>query len=307
MSVDILMATYNGSKYLRNQILSLQQQTYSDWRLLVCDDGSTDDTREIVDAFSSQDPRIVVIEKDSKEKLGAAKNFLMLTRYASAKYVIFCDQDDLWFEKKIELLVEYAERNFEIDLPALVYCDGYGYSDSKGLIVCDSISKVHASSLREFLFLNAGYQGCSCLFNRSLCEMAAGYQSDAYYMHDDVVSLLAHCFGNVHFLPKNLMLYRQHSENVTGNIRLGLLQNIRRVFLDRYPVLSNPHYFEKVDFFRCYEHQMSDKNRALFRAYIAFPKLNLVKRLLLLVKHGFSLGGSSLRLFLKALFRTPLG
>ena len=104
MHVDILMATYNGGKYLRNQLLSLQQQTHKDWILWVRDDGSTDDTMVILLEFAESDDRIKIVGKTRGERLGPGGNFLGLTKYSTADYVIFCDQDDIWFEKKLEIL-----------------------------------------------------------------------------------------------------------------------------------------------------------------------------------------------------------
>jgi len=105
MTVDILMATYNGEKYIKNQLLSLQQQTFSDWNLLIRDDGSTDNTLDIIQEFKKHDSRIKIIETDGVKGRGPGRNFLELTKCSLSKYVIFCDQDDIWFEKKLELLV----------------------------------------------------------------------------------------------------------------------------------------------------------------------------------------------------------
>ena len=203
MPVDILMATYNGGKYLRNQLLSLQQQTHEDWILWVRDDGSTDDTMVILLEFAKSDSRIKIVEGANRQRLGPGRNFMRLTKYSTADYVVFCDQDDIWFEKKLEFLVDFAEKNFDGAIPCLVYCDAHGYSDADGIITIDGVSQYHANSLREFLFFNGGYQGCSMLFNRRLCIMAAEYRANYYFLHDDVVALLAHSFGDVYFLPKS--------------------------------------------------------------------------------------------------------
>lgn len=226
MSIDILMATYNGGRYLRNQLLSLQQQTNEEWTLWIRDDGSTDDTTSILHKFAKSDRRIKIIEDGTGQRLGPGRNFLSLTKCSTADYVIFCDQDDIWFEKKLEILANFAEKNFDADIPCLVYCDAYGYSDAEGVITADGIYRYHAKTLREFLFFNGGYPGCSILFNRRLCIMAAEYRANYFYLHDDVVSLLAHSFGRIYFLAKRLMLWRQHASNVTG---LDLRSCIRRV------------------------------------------------------------------------------
>ena len=307
MKVDILMATFNGERYLHNQLLSLQQQTYKDWTLWVRDDGSIDNTIHILSKFAKYDKRIKIIKEDSGKRLGPGRNFLGLTKYSNADYVIFCDQDDIWFEKKLEILINFAKKKFVTDIPCLVYCDAYGYSDTEGIITIDGVSRNHAKSLREFLFFNAGYQGCSMLFNQRLCRMAAEYQSDYFYMHDDVVSLLAHSFGRVYFLPKKLMLYRQHSSNVTGNINPSLCSYLRRVFDKNLYVLSSIHYKEKESFFNAYKDNLDEKARQLFAAYLAFPKKKLCNRLFIIIRHRFSFGGNKFKLLLKTIIRRPIG
>jgi len=306
MSVDILMATYNGGRHLRNQLLSLQQQTYEDWILWVRDDGSVDDTISILREFAGYDSRIKIVEEDFGRHLGPGKNFLGLTKYSAAEYVIFCDQDDIWFEKKLEVLVDFAERNFVSHIPCLVYCDAYGYSDAEGIITIDSVSRNHAKNLREFLFFNAGYQGSSMLFNHRLCKMSAEYRGDYFYMHDDVVSLLAHCFGHVYFLPKKLMLYRQHASKFTGNIDTSIYSYLRRAFDSKLYVLSAIHYKEKESFFKAYKDDLDTEAQQLFTAYLEFPKKGLCGRLYLIIRYKFSLGGNTLKLLVKTLLRRPI-
>lgn len=305
MSVDILMATCNGGKYLRNQLLSLQQQTYGDWTLWIRDDISTDDTMLIIRKFAESDSRIKIVGDSTGLQLGPGKNFLSLTKYSTADYVTFCDQDDLWFEKKLEILVDFAEKNFDINIPSLAYCDAYGYSDETGVITVNGISRNHAKKLSEFLFFNAGYQGCSMLFNRRLCTIAANYRAN-YYLHDDVISLLAHSFGRVFFVPKKLMLYRQHESNVTGNINHDFRVYFRRIFDKDLNVISRRHYLEIESFYNEYKDDLDNYDMQLFAAYLTFPKEKLIRRVLLIVCHGFSLGGSRLKLIVKTIIRRPI-
>ncbi|MES8739297.1 glycosyltransferase, partial [Cutibacterium acnes] len=203
---------------------------------------------------------------DAGKRLGPGRNFLGLTKFASADYAVFCDQDDIWFEKKLEALVAFADREFEREIPSLVYCDGYAYSSELGVIARGSISRIHAQDLCGFLFLNAGYQGCSMLFNRPLYTLAANYRADYYYMHDDVVSLLAHTFGKVNFLPKQLMFYRQHDANVTAHISSGWRNFLKRCVDRGRPVISSKHYEEKASFYRAYAQDLSPEARRLFEA-----------------------------------------
>lgn len=306
MSVDILMATCNGEKYLRNQLLSLQQQTFPDWVLWIRDDGSSDGTLAIIESFVRTDPRIRHVVEGGGKGLGAGRNFLGLARFATSEYSIFCDQDDIWFEKKLEILVDFASRNFNRHRPCFVYCDGYGYSDRDGVITISSISQLHAAKLEAFLFFNAGYQGCSILFNRALADFIREYRAAYFYMHDDVVSMVGHVFGEVHFIPQRLMLYRQHAANVTGNIPRGIFAGLKRNFGKDAYVLSRKHYDEKRAFYDAYRDDMDDRMRRLFAAYLEFPDKGLVRRLWLIWRWGFSIGGNQIRLIVKTLARRPI-
>ena len=101
--IDILLATYNGERYIETQIRSLQAQTYGQWRLLVHDDGSTDHTLDIVRRLAADDARISLLD-DGVQFHSAAQNFLHLIRHSTAPFCICCDGDDVWLAPKLERL-----------------------------------------------------------------------------------------------------------------------------------------------------------------------------------------------------------
>lgn len=303
-TISILMATYNGGKYLRQQLLSLITQTYPHWQLWIKDDGSTDSTVSIIDEFCLFDSRMQKVSS-SEKNLGAGKAFFSLLPYANSHYTIFCDQDDIWLENKLIELLHFAEEKLASSRLGMVYCDAYSYSDTTGSIISQSVSHLHANNLNEFLFFNSGYQGCSILFNQQLTEMAKNYTPD-FYMHDDIISLLAHTFGDVYFLNKSLMYYRQHDNNVTGSTARNKWDMLRGFFRKNAKVLSKPHYDEKVNFYHFYYNHIDPRNRSFFEAYINFPKISLIKRLYTIWYYDFSLGGHKIALHLKTLLRAPL-
>ncbi len=302
--ISILLAAYNGERYLRNQLLSLQQQTHTDWQLLIRDDGSTDGTCAIIEEFCAHDDRMHFI-KDDLGRLGAAQSFWQLLLHVKSPYALFCDQDDIWFERKIELLLEHAQMHLADNTPSIVYCDAHAYSDQEGIITSSGISHLHASSLREFLFFNSGYQGCSILINTTMIQEARAY-TQPFYMHDDIISLLAHTFGKAVFLDKPLMLYRQHDANVTGVAAKSKVEMARKFFRGGAAVISQAHFNEKYAFFDHYRHRLNPEQRTLFEAYIAFAHASLPIRLWLIVRHRFSLGGHFWVLLLKTLLRRPI-
>ncbi len=302
-TVAILMATYNGGKHIENQILSLQQQTYKNWELHIQDDGSSDDTLNIIQKLKSYDERINIVDNNKKNQ-GAGKNFLSLVKNVSTDYAIFCDQDDIWLENKLSSMVEYAE---EKDLanssqPSIVYADGYAFDNETGQIDFNGISHNHADRLKDFLFFNGGYQGCSIMFNKAMIDMISDYRGYVH-LHDDIVSLIAHSMGNVYFLPKKLMLYRQHVDAVTGHKSFN--NNLFSKF--RSPInylLSKEHFLVKESFYKIYSDKLSNSVKNDFETFFKFcHATSKFTQLTILINHDYRLNNSRLKLFLKFLLR----
>ncbi len=105
-NVDILLATYNGAAFLEAQLDSILAQTHKNWRLVIRDDGSTDKTPEILEAFWTRHPDKANVLRDADGDLGLVQNFSRLLEHVSAQYAAFCDQDDVWKPEKQELSLQ---------------------------------------------------------------------------------------------------------------------------------------------------------------------------------------------------------
>lgn len=302
--ISILMSTYNGGKYLTNQLYSLLQQTQNDWILYIRDDGSTDNTMAIIEKFMQLDKRIHLIQ-DNEKNLGAGKSFWKLLQYSNSEYTIFCDQDDIWFEKKLEELKKFADNKLDIDKAGFVYCDAHAYSDELGVSISNSVSHLHAQELKDFIFFNAGYQGCSILFNNSLLILAKKYTVD-FYMHDDIISLLGIVFGKSFFLNKPLMLYRQHTKQVTGNTKKNKLDMLKTFFDRNKTVINKAHYDEKICFYNFYKDKINASDNQLFNNYFRYANASILSRILIIIRNKFTLGGYKLPLLLKTILRKPV-
>ena len=103
--IDILMATYNGGKYVEEQLKSIISQSYENWNLVIRDDGSSDNTLKILNEYSKNDKRIHIIS-DNKGNLGLVKNFEELMKRSTEEYIMFSDQDDVWVDNKINILLQ---------------------------------------------------------------------------------------------------------------------------------------------------------------------------------------------------------
>ena len=123
--IDILMATYNGASYIIPQIQSLQNQTFANWKLYIHDDGSTDETMKIIQSIATTDSRICII-KDGIRFHESGLNFMHLLKFSKAPFCIFCDQDDIWLENKLELMLRFIEAK-DNTIPQAVYSNSYIY------------------------------------------------------------------------------------------------------------------------------------------------------------------------------------
>jgi glycosyltransferase involved in cell wall biosynthesis len=298
-NVDVLMATFNGSGFIESQILSLIGQTYKNWKLLIHDDGSTDETVRIIEKLIAFDDRISLLN-DGIICGGPAKNFLHLLTKSEAPLIIFCDQDDIWFENKLAVLVEALEVETG---PCAVYGNAYAYNGH--VITADKVTLIHRHDLRDSLFLNSGVQGCSLMFNKALSNKLN--KLPAYvYMHDHLLTIAAVTFGKLKHLDTQLMFYRQHNNNVTGNVPTSVTQRLRTFVTNSGGLIDPAHYEANKAFYETYKNKIKQEDRHLFEAYLSFPSQNYFMRMYMILKHAFKIGGNSYVLLLKTLIRKPI-
>lgn len=234
----ILMASYQGERYLREQLDSILAQTYTEWELFVHDDGSTDHTCSILDEYEAEYPdRIHVIRTDPCG--GALKNYFYLMKSVEAPYVMFCDQDDVWLREKIENTVDKMkemEGQFGSETPLLVHSDLTVVDKSLNVISESFFRYQHLRSERnnfsELLVQNI-ITGCTAMINRSLCELVSvDINVENLIMHDWWCALVAAYFGKIGKVDGSI-LYRQHGGNAMGARKMDGLSNLHRFFSEK--------------------------------------------------------------------------
>jgi glycosyltransferase involved in cell wall biosynthesis len=223
--VDVLMATYNGAAYLREQIDSVLAQEGVALRLVVRDDGSRDATPAILADYAARYPEIVSVLTDSVQR-GASENFMLLLQQPSqADYFAFCDQDDVWLKDKLITAVEALESSAA---PVRLYCSAVSYVD-ESLEALGSSARQVTPSFNNALVENIA-QGCTMVFDAALRQTVLQHLPDKAAMHDWWMYLVAAAFGRVLHDPVPHMLYRQHGRNVVGG-GFSLTQKIRKNWL----------------------------------------------------------------------------
>ncbi len=207
--VQILLSTYNGEKYLRQQLESLLNQTYTEIEVLIRDDGSTDDTVHILEEYAQHYHNITFYQG---KNIGVIQSFMELLRKSSdeAAYYAFCDQDDEWMPEKIERAVKTIKDETK---PAL-YCSET-YLTDENLNVLHKDEKMARPSLGNALVQNI-CTGCTAVMNHDLRNIVKDTYPEHIVMHDWWFYLMASVYGHVYYDEEAYIKYRQHGNNEFG-------------------------------------------------------------------------------------------
>lgn len=276
-TVEVLLATYNGERFLREQIDSILAQDYKNLRVLARDDGSSDGTTVILREYEQRFPdRFCVMPTDAPT--GSAKNnFLRLMKTSASEYVCFSDQDDVWLSDKVSRSMRAMatlESRYGTTTPLLVFTD---------LRVVDDALEI----LHESLWKQAGVKperindlaavlghnivtGCTALVNRCLLDISLEMPEEAV-MHDSWIALLASAFGASEMVREKTVLYRQHDRNVVGvDMRKKSTWELLARFLEGEGRILQWKTNERVAeaMLRVHGKDLCPKNRKLLEAYL---------------------------------------
>lgn len=209
--VVILLSTYNGEHFLRDQLTSLLNQNYSNIKILIRDDGSTDKTREILNEFEQKNSLVDVIYG---ENIGVIKSFFRLLKEAKEyQYYAFCDQDDIWLEDKVSRAISSISK-YDSDVPVL-YGSNLTIVDENLKIIKKAIKKKYTPSLNNALFQNI-IAGCTTVINNEARKYLIIDIPEKLRMHDWWMYQVVSCIGEVIYDSESRILYRQHDSNTVG-------------------------------------------------------------------------------------------
>lgn len=294
-TVAILMATYNGEKYLREQIESILEQTYKDFVLYIRDDSSEDNTKNIIDEYVKKYPNKVVQVKDERVAKGACKNFMYLLEYVYNlnKYDIFMfsDQDDFWLKDKVEITINEYNRTNTKEQPILVHTD-LNVVDSKLKLINESFIKYSNlkgkyNKFNNYLIQN-NVTGCTTLINKKLVDLVK-FNIENIRMHDWYFALLASAFGQVIFIDKPTIKYRQHGNNVLGAKKVKGFEGIYNKLIKNNTIqIDLNKIFEQAEEFKLNHYELlSEENKKILNDFCKIRYTNKLNKIRLIIKNKF--------------------
>lgn len=213
-NISIALTTYNGARFLQEQLDSIYNQTMPPDEVVVCDDGSTDETITILREYEQ---RYGLIYHVNTTSLGINRNFLQAIRLCHGEYIALCDQDDVWLPDKIEKT--YRQLAKLPQGPAVVSTQA---TDVDADLQTISIKKYKVNQgLSSSILFNTCSQGCTLMMNRELVNILLAL-TDQYpqlidsTMYDALIGIIAASIGYKYNLPDKTLLYRHHATNAVG-------------------------------------------------------------------------------------------
>lgn len=295
-TVAIMMATFNGSEYVSEQIESILSQSYQNFTLYIRDDDSTDDTVSILNRYERNNPNIVVIRDEDLYGGSAEKNFCFIASWVKAKnnhrYFMFADQDDVWESSKIEdsmrLMKKYEEN---IGGPVLIHTDLMVVDND--LAILDE-SFMHMRALNPevkdlpHLLIQNNVTGCTMLWNDDLNNLI-DFSSTKMAMHDWWMVLAASAFGSIGYLKKGTIRYRQHGNNVVGATQVNSISFIiKRLTGHAHVVETLEKAFDQAEgFLDAYEERLSESQCIVIREFLNLRSKGKIPRLISAVRRGY--------------------
>lgn len=293
--IHIIMCTYNGEKYVQEQIDSILNNTETDWVLYISDDGSTDKTYDLASEYAKDYPEKIILTTH-KNTADPSIHFLekvrdISTRMQSDDHIMLCDQDDIWYSNKIQRTLQCMNclaTKSSNEIPLLVCTDVEVVNEKKELIAA-SYRKMNHYNIKK---LDAGHllmehkaQGCTIMINKVLADMVKELPQTVTG-HDVWLEMIAVTMGKVGYLDESTMAYRRHSEQYTvgemgyWNILFKQLKNIKNQKYIVYGLTPQAQTFLEI-----YGLELDYKCRKLVEAYATLEQQGFWQKRLSIIKY----------------------
>lgn len=280
-----MMSTYNGQRYLTEQIESILKQNKIDMNLLVRDDGSTDNTVQILEKMKQERKLNFYTGKNIK----TAKSFLNLVNHANEEeyeYFAFADQDDVWKKDKLQRAIAILSKKEYKNCPS-VYCSNLQLVD-ENLKYINNEKKITTTTFPHSIVCSL-CTGCTMVFNRKMLHILKDKTPETLFMHDDWIHKVCLAVGGKVFFDKNYraVYYRQHGDNVEGG-KHNIFQKLKIYFL-RATREKNIMLNQYIEIKELYSNLIPPENLKLLNQLINYKSMNTFKKLKFIKRKCFRL------------------
>ncbi len=288
--VSVALCTYNGKKYLKRQLESIINQTYSVDEIVVCDDYSVDDTVKIIAEYEKKANCDFKFIKN-KQNLGYVKNFNKAINICTGEIIFLSDQDDIWNEKKVETYLQTFNNDKNI---GLVFSNANLINEKENFLnktlsniyINETyLKKIDNGTVFEVLIKTNFITGATVAFKKSLFEQISNIPDE--WVHDHFIALMFSDFTNLYYEKCCLTNYRLHQEQQIGITNKAIKLKSYLARLKKGTAISVE--LKKLESLDKYIDILSDKNKNILMAYISFLKLRLEIRKSLFFKRVYKI------------------
>lgn len=296
-TVAVIMATYNGEKYVRRQIESILASSYDDFEIFIYDDGSTDNTVSIVSELEQLHPSRIHLQQN-EVNLGVARNFLQAVAKAQADYIMLCDQDDVWKPDKIEKTlkrIKAMEKRLGRDLPLAVFTDA--------IIVDENLNTISESFFRfnhldpkkndlAHILMENKLIGCTVMVNGCVGRLLRQYpMPENARFHDWWIALLASSMGKISYIDEGTLYYRQHAGNLVGGSGFVSYLKNRLENMQKQRGALQTLYRQAEEFLSIYDDILPYESKRLIGKFTSIPQMGFFAKRMCLIRNGYLKSG----------------
>lgn len=292
--IHIVLATYNGEKYIREQLESILANKYKDISIEICDDGSTDGTLGIVKEYVEKYSYISLHE--NPKNLGYVMNFMEGIRRSKSPYIMLCDQDDIWHEDKIEKTYDRMrslEEENGRNVPLMVFTDAMNFNSESG----EDLGSFHKNSHLDIkkidtahLFMENKCIGCTVMVNAAILDYLAVLPKEIR-VHDWWLALICSNFGKISYIAETTLQYRQHSGNMIGGSGFSEYLKNRIANLHRQRESIRETFAQGEAFYRVFGEKLPEDRQRIAQQFARMSRTGALGRRGKMIRFGFCKSG----------------
>lgn len=269
----VLMSTYNGCLFLREQIDSILSQKDVEVMLIIRDDGSTDETKEILESYIFND-NIEILLGDNRGIAKSYRELINLSRKVEVDYFAFADQDDIWLDNKLISAINILEQRNQGQ--ALSYCSDLNVVDKNLKHIYFAKDKTKIEISKSISLVQNIATGCTMVFNSTARDLFMTYEPKYDTVHDYWMLLICVFLGEVVYDENSYILYRQHENNAIG-IDVSFFGKWRKIVLSLKKIKEHPRENRAKDFLMGFNEMLTEEDKKIISTVANYRESMLAK------------------------------